>query len=262
MRQALESQSQMGSFSIVRDVAKTIPIYANIGGAEVAAGLSKAQVKLLIEIVRADGLIVHLNPAQELFQPEGNTNFKGFLLRFKKLCSQFDLPVIVKEVGNGISVDATKRLLDAGADAIDIAGAGGTNWQKVEEARYIEQHRQDERFTDGGLQELLQWGIPTAQCLDALQAFKKTIKKYRDFEIVASGGITNGVEIAKALALGASIAALAKPFLKAAFEPNGKESVKTLAHRLMNDLRAVMFLTGAETIEHLRQIPLIRKDYV
>lgn len=259
MRQALESQSQMGSFSVVRDVAKTIPIYANIGAAEVASGLTKAQVKLLIEIVRADGLIVHLNPAQELFQPEGNTNFKGFLIRFKKLCSQLNLPVVVKEVGNGISAEVAKRLLDAGADAIDVAGAGGTSWQKVEEVRYQEQFKADERFTEGGLQELMNWGIPTAQCLQDLQALKKEARKYRSFEIIASGGISNGVEIAKALALGANVAALAKPFLKAAFETEGKNAVKKLALQLMNDLRAVMFLVGAETVEALQGAALIRK---
>ncbi|MFN3345808.1 MAG: alpha-hydroxy-acid oxidizing protein, partial [Chloroherpetonaceae bacterium] len=245
--------------SVVRRVAHTIPIFANIGAAEVAAGLSRAQTKLLLDLVRADGLIVHLNAAQELFQPEGNTNFKGFLAQLKKICRAISVPVIAKEVGNGISSEAAKRLLDAGVQAIDVAGAGGTNWQKVEELRFTEQFNQDTRFTEGGLRELLNWGIPTAVCLEELKRLRRS-KAYRSVQVIASGGITNGVEIAKAIALGADLAALAKPFLKAAFEPEGAGAVKQLALRLMNDLRATMFLVGAKNIESLKRIPIEKKS--
>lgn len=136
--------------------------------------------------------------------------------------------------------------------AIDVAGAGGTNWQKVEELRFTEQFSQDTRFTEGGLRELLNWGIPTAVCLEELKRLRRS-KDYRSVQVIASGGITNGVEIAKALALGADLAALAKPFLKAAFEPEGADAVKQFALRLMNDLRATMFLVGAKNIKSLKQ---------
>lgn len=258
MRQALESEAHRESFSVVRCVAPTIPIFANIGAAEVAAGLSRAQIKLLLDLVRADGLIVHLNATQELFQPEGNTNFKGFLAQLKKLCRAISVPVIAKEVGNGISGDAAKRLIDTGVQAIDVAGAGGTNWQKVEELRFTEQFSQDTRFTEGGLRELLNWGIPTAVCLEELKRLRRS-KDYRSVQVIASGGITNGVEIAKALALGADLAALAKPFLKAAFEPEGADAVKQFALRLMSDLRATMFLVGAKNIKSLKQTPIEKK---
>lgn len=259
MRQALESEAHRESFAVVREVAPTIPIFANIGAPEVATGLTKAETKLLLELVRADGLIVHLNATQELFQPEGNTNFKGFLSELRKLCKRLPVPVIAKEVGNGISGEVAKRLIDAGARAIDVAGAGGTNWQKVEALRYEEKFHRDERFTESGFAELMNWGIPTAECLEELRALRRR-KAYRSVQVIASGGISNGVEIAKALALGADLAALAKPFLKAAFEPDGVESIKKLAMRLMHDLRATMFLVGAKNVNALRNMKLTRRE--
>jgi isopentenyl-diphosphate delta-isomerase len=252
MRQALESAAHRDSFLVVRRLAPSIPVFANIGAAEVALGLTNAQTKLLLDLVRADGLIVHLNAAQELFQPEGNTNFKGFLAKLKKLTRTLPVPVIAKEVGNGISGQVAKRLMDAGVRAIDVAGAGGTNWQKVEELRFAEQFNRDLRFTEGGLRELLNWGIPTAICLEELKRLRR-LKAYRSVQVMASGGITNGVEIAKSIALGADLAALAKPFLKAAFEPEGADAVKQFALRLMNDLRATMFLVGAKNINALQR---------
>ncbi|MFN3427047.1 MAG: type 2 isopentenyl-diphosphate Delta-isomerase [Candidatus Thermochlorobacter sp.] len=258
MRQALESEAHRESFAVVRTVAPTIPIFANIGAPEVAQGLTKSEVKLLLELVRADGLIVHLNAAQELFQPEGNTNFKGFLSQLRKLCKHLPVPVIAKEVGNGISGEVAARLIESGVQAIDVAGAGGTNWQKVEALRYAETFNHDERFTESGFAELMNWGIPTAECLEELRALRRR-KDYRHAQVIASGGISNGVEIAKALALGADLAALAKPFLKAAFEPAGVEAVKKLALRLMHDLRATMFLLGTKSIKSLKQISLEKK---
>ncbi len=259
MRQALESEAHRESFSVVRRLAPSIPIFANLGAAEVAAGLTKAQTRLLHELGRADGLTVHLNAAQELFQPEGNTSFKGFLAQLRKLARAIPVPVIAKEVGNGISGEVAKRLIDAGVQAIDVAGAGGTNWQKVEELRFAEQFNRDARFTEGGLQELLNWGIPTAVCLEELKRVRRA-KPYRTVQVIASGGITNGVEIAKAIALGADLAALAKPFLKAAFEPEGADAVKQFALRLMNDLRATMFLVGAKNLKALKQTSLYNKQ--
>jgi isopentenyl-diphosphate Delta-isomerase len=294
MRQALETSAHRDSFTVVRDLAPNVPIYANIGAAEVARGLRKGELEILINTFQADALIVHLNAAQELFQPEGDTNFAGFLNALQRLCSILPIPVIAKEVGNGISQEVAKKLAYVGVEAIDVAGSGGTNWQKVEAQRYTEKFSHDDRFTPGGLSELLEWGIPTAECLWEIgnhntasknpksknpkanaaktgTAEKKTASKFiplkddelkrvalKDVELIASGGITNGIEIAKSIAMGASLAASAKPLLQAAFQPDGVNAVKKTIMQLMNDLRAVMFLVGAKSIADLRHIPIHR----
>ena len=255
MRQALENTTQRESFSVVRRAAPTIQIFANIGAAEVAAGLSPAQYRLLIDLIQADGLIVHLNPAQELFQPEGNTNFKGLLRELKILTTELSLPVIVKEVGCGISAPVAERLLEAGARVIDVAGAGGTNWQKVEALRHEHKFGNDARFSPSALAELMSWGIPTAQCLEDVSSLRT---RYPEMELISSGGITNGIEIAKSLSLGATIAASAKPMIQALLVNNGgKDAVKSRIQTMMNDLRAAMFLVGAGTIDTLKEIKLI-----
>lgn len=271
MRQALESQSHRESFSVIRQVASTIPVFANIGAAEVAAGLGASQYTLLLDLVRADGLIIHLNAAQELFQPEGNTNFAGFIPALNRLTKELGVPVIVKEVGSGISASVAERLLSAGVRAIDVAGAGGTSWQKVEEVRYEKKFLTDDRFSGGAKRELLNWGIPTADCLADIQRLRREKPDlFSGTEIIASGGITHGIEIAKSLALGATLAASAKPLLKSLFSDavtgpsagqsgqiqhlgRGQQAVESLVRKWMNDLRAAMFLTGAGTVDALRQ---------
>ncbi len=249
MRQALENSSYKKSFSVVRQYAPSVPVLANIGAPEVASGLSDQEIETLIDIVRADGLIVHLNPAQELFQPEGNTNYKNFLRELQRLTRTVELPVIVKEVGCGISPETALALADAGVQVIDVAGAGGISWQKVEEERYLHHFQHENRFSPSALRELLNWGIPTAQCLTGIAALKEEKKQYRHIEIIASGGISNGVDIAKAIALGAEICASAGLMLKALHDSRLEETIVTW----MNDLRAVMFLTGAKDIQQLQQ---------
>lgn len=249
MRQALENSSYRESFSVVRQFAPSVPVLANIGAPEVAKGLTEQQLNLLIDIVHADGLIVHLNPAQELFQPEGNTDFKNFLRELQKLTKTIDVPVIAKEVGCGISPETAAALADAGVQVIDVAGAGGISWQKVEEERYKQQFKHENRFSPSALPELLNWGIPTARCLTGIAALKKGKQQYRHLGVIASGGISNGVDIAKAIALGAEICASAGFLLKALHDSRLEETIVTW----MNDLKAVMFLTGAKDIKQLQQ---------
>ena len=249
MRQALENESYRESFSVVRQFAPSIPILANIGAPEVAKGLSSRELDLLIDIVDADGLIVHLNPAQELFQPEGNTNCKNFLKELRQLTKTIDTPVIAKEVGCGISSVTAAALADAGVQTIDVAGAGGISWQKVEEERYLEQFQRENRFSPSALRELLNWGIPTVECLTGIAALKKAEKQYRHIKVIASGGISNGLDIAKAIALGAEICASAGMLLKALHDSRLEETILTW----MNDLKAVMFLTGAKNITQLQK---------
>ena len=255
MRQALEGSSHRESFSIVRKSAPTAPIYANIGAPEVAAGLSREQLSTLVDLIEADALIVHLNPAQELFQPEGSTDFKGFLDKLNDLAATISVPVIAKEVGCGISAQAARKLADAGVKAIDVAGAGGISWQKVEEHRYLDRFGSEERYSPSALGELLNWGIPTSECLTSISALKQRELKYGAIGVISSGGIRNGLDVAKSLALGADIAASARHMLVALHAGTLDEMIRAWS----SDLKAAMFLTGSATIEELKRAPINHK---
>lgn len=255
MRQALENTSHRESFAIVRKYAPSIQIFANIGAPEIAKGLTDTELNIMLELLEADGLIVHLNPAQELFQPEGNTDFNNVLEQLAIITAKIPVPVLVKEVGCGISASAALRLMEAGVKVIDVAGAGGISWQKVEEVRYTRQFGQETRFSTPALEELLNWGIPTAKCLFDITSLKKEHPEYSAIEIVASGGIQSGIDIAKSLALGAQLAASAGYMLKALHEGTLEKTLETW----LNDLKAVMFLTGTASIEQLRHKSLIPK---
>lgn len=255
MRQALEGSSHRESFSVVRSSAPSVPIFANIGAPEVAAGLSRDQLSTLIDLIEADGLIVHLNPAQELFQPEGGTDFSGFLDRLHDITATIGVPVIAKEVGCGISATVARKLADAGVRAIDVAGAGGISWQKVEECRYLDRFGHEERFSPSALDEFLNWGIPTAECLTSIQTLKRQNPEYGALSVISSGGIRNGLDIAKSIALGADIAASAQHLLKVLHSGTLEKTIRTWA----NDLRAAMFLTGSATIEQLKHARIYRK---
>lgn len=255
MRQALENRSYRESFAVVRKYAPTVQIFANIGAPEVAKGLTESEINTMLELLRADGLIVHLNAAQELFQPEGNTDFRHVLEQLALLSAKIPVPVLVKEVGCGISASAARQLIAAGVKVIDVAGAGGISWQKVEEIRYTRQFGQERRFSLQALDELLNWGIPTAQCLIDIGALKKESPGLNGIEIVASGGVGSGMDIAKSLALGAQLAASARALLKALHDGVLEETITSW----LNDLRAVMFLTGTATIAELRHKTLITK---
>jgi isopentenyl-diphosphate delta-isomerase len=256
MRQALEDSSHRESFAIVRKSAPSVPVYANIGAPEVAAGLSSAQLSSMLDLIEADALIVHLNPAQELFQPEGSTAFRGFLDKLHTISATIPVPVIAKEVGCGISAIVARKLADAGVKAVDVAGAGGISWQKVEECRYIDRFNHEERFTPSAIDELLNWGIPTADCLTGIAALKKRHPEYLPLSVISSGGIRNGIDIAKSIALGADIAASAQQLLKALHAGKLDRTIETWA----NDLKAVMFLTGSATIEQLKQASIHKKS--
>jgi len=215
MRQALEESSHRDSFAVVRRHAPTTQIFANIGAPEIAKGLSDSNLQTMIELIRADGLIIHLNAAQELFQPEGGTDFRRVLDAVAAITAKLPVPVLVKEVGCGISGPVARQLLKTGVQVIDVAGAGGISWQKVEETRYKSMFGIDTRFSTQGLEELLNWGIPTTECLVEVAALRENSAGTRPFSIIASGGIQSGLDIAKSIALGADLAASARsPFSK------------------------------------------------
>ncbi|GAB1429825.1 type 2 isopentenyl-diphosphate Delta-isomerase [Ignavibacteria bacterium] len=237
-RQALENGIYHGSFAIVRRNAPSVPIIGNIGGDSLTGG-KLPDVDVLVRLIDADAIAVHLNPLQELLQPEGNPRYRGVLDGIVRLVRESPVPVIVKEVGAGLSRGAGRRLLEAGVAALDCAGAGGTSWAGVEILRHGETLRKQEQ---NSLDYFWNWGIPTAECIRGLAPLKNEY----GFTLIGSGGITNGVEAATALALGADITAAARPFLQAV-SAGGSELLVNTIRQWQLDIRRIMFLTGAKT---------------
>lgn len=246
-RQALEDSSYHATFSIVREAAPTIPLVGNIGAAEVAQLRDASPVERLVEMIHADAFAVHLNPLQEFLQPEGNPNFRGVLKGIEMLVKRCPVPIIVKEIGAGISASVAQRLVDVGVRIIDVAGAGGTSWAGIEIMR------RNARLTDGG-QAFWDWGIPTAEAVMQVSILKAQVP---GLVVIGSGGIANGVNLAKSLALGADLAAAARPLLEALYK-GGKKGLQELFRVWMKELKGVMFLVGASTIGQLQKTPLRR----
>ncbi|MDZ7806884.1 MAG: type 2 isopentenyl-diphosphate Delta-isomerase [Gracilimonas sp.] len=244
-RAMLEDESLTDTFSIVRDKAPTAFIASNIGGAQLIGGLKADLLKSLIDSINADAVIVHLNPLQELMQPEGDRNFKGILNGIEQLISDTQLPVIVKETGAGISEHTAKRLLNAGVKVIDVAGAGGTSWAKVENFRSTNQ-KANHSFDE--------WGIPTVDCLIELSK----LEWERGFELIASGGIRSAFDIAISLCLGAHFTASAQPVIKAIKE-DGYDGLEVLYKGWKNDLKTILTLLGHANIQEFKKSDLRRK---
>jgi len=244
-RAAIEKPSLERTYRIVRERAPNAFVIANIGGAQLAAGYGVKEIKLMVDMIDADALAVHLNPLQEAIQPEGEAVYAGILRRIGELASRIDIPLIVKETGCGVSYEVAGMLERAGVSCIDVAGAGGTSWAAVEYHRAAE--RGDNRGRELGLL-LWDWGIPTVVSLvEVVHSVK--------IPVIASGGVRSGLDVAKAIALGASMAGLARPILLAALK--GPEGTRRALGSLVNQLRCVMFLTGARSIEDLKRVPLV-----
>ncbi len=241
-RAALEDPALAETFKL-RDLAPDILLFANLGAVQLNYGYGVDQCRRAVDMVQADALILHLNALQEAVQPEGDVNFAGLLTRIEAVCRALPVPVIAKEVGWGISEQAARQLAQAGVAAIDVAGAGGTSWSQVEmhRARTERQRRIAAAFVD--------WGLPTA---DSLQNVRRAAP---GLPLIASGGLRDGVDVAKCLALGAGLCGLAGPFLKAA--DRSAEAVADVVAELTQTLRVVMFAAGAGTIAQLQQTPLI-----
>lgn len=243
-RQALENNSQYSSYRVVRHNAGKVPVLGNIGASQIAKSKNVIdEVKLLIELIEADAMVVHLNPLQELLQVEGEPDFKGLLKNLEKICSKISTPIIVKEVGSGISKYAAKKLLTVGVDGIDVAGAGGTSWAAVELMR---RNEEDSFFRD--------WGLPTSYCISTVNELKKNFR----FTLIASGGINNGIDIAKSIALGADLAASARIILQEVTK-NGVDGVVKLIESWFLTVKKIMFLTNCDNINKLAKVGLIKK---
>ena len=229
----------------VRDIAPDILLFANLGAVQLNYGYGVAECRLAVEAIGADALILHLNSIQEALQPEGNTNFAGLLRRIEQVCTELPVPVIVKEVGCGISEDVAGRLASIGVAGIDIAGAGGTSWTE------IERHRARHEAAGNVAATFASWGIPTADSIGMAR------RGAPQLPLIASGGIRTGLDVAMAIALGADAAGLAAPLLKAA--GISAESVVGALEEVIQELRISMFGIGAAGLKELKNSPALVK---
>lgn len=236
-RALIESPDSVETFD-VRSLAPDAALFANLGAVQLNKGYGVDQCRRLVELLRADALVLHLNPLQEALQPEGDTCFRGLLAQIERLCSVAGFPVVVKEVGWGIAAADVRALFDAGVAAVDVAGAGGTSWSEVERYRIAKPWRRRVAAAFAG------WGIPTARALIEARAVAPSET------LIASGGIRSALDAAKALALGADLVGIAGPFLRAA--DDGLDTALELGHEIAETLRIAMFCVGARRPADLR----------
>jgi len=241
-RVALEEPAVADSFQ-VRDVAPDILLLSNLGAVQLNYGYTVDHCRRAVEMIHADALILHLNVLQEAVQPEGNRNFKGLTEKIANICRNLDLPVVAKEVGNGISAEVAVKLKGAGVAAIDVAGKGGTSWYSVEAQRAAKEGKPAETT-------FANWGIPTEEALVAVR------QAVPDLQIVASGGIRSGLDIAKSIALGADLAAFGQPLLASALESSDK--VIEFLGGIIYEIKVAMLCVGAPDLTALKKIKLVR----
>ncbi len=241
-RAGLENPQVADTFR-VRRYAPDIVLLANLGAVQLNYGYSIDHCTRAVEMIEADALILHLNPLQEAVQPEGDTRFAGLIDKIAAVCRALPVPVIAKEVGWGISEEAAHMLVDAGVSAIDVAGAGGTSWSQVEKYRAKDESlaRVAAAFRD--------WGIPTAESIQMVRRAAPGVT------IFASGGLRSGVDIARCIALGASLGGMAGLFLKAA--AISAERARWSLELIKRQIRVTMFACGVQTIEALRQSSIL-----
>jgi isopentenyl-diphosphate delta-isomerase len=237
-RAALEEPAMADTFR-VRAIAPSILLLANLGAVQLNYGYTVDHCRRAVDMIEADALILHVNAIQEAVQPEGDGNFSGLLAKIEAVCRALPVPVIAKEVGWGFAGDTARRLIDAGVSAIDVAGAGGTSWSQVE------MHRAKSEIQRRVAATFVDWGIPTAQAILAVKEAAPALP------IIASGGLRNGLDIAKCLALGATVGGMAGPFLKAAVKST--QAVMDEIEISTKELRVAMFGIGAATIADLQQ---------
>jgi len=236
-RAAIEHPELASTFSITRKVASGILLFANLGAVQLNYGYSVDECRRVVDMIEADALFLHLNPLQEAVQDVGNTNFVGLAKKLEKICSKLEVPVIAKEVGWGISERTARLLSNCGVTAIDVAGAGGTSWSQVE------MHRAPDEFTRRLAATFVDWGIPTAKSI-------QNVKRVAPGTLIfASGGLQDGLDVAKCIALGATLGGIAGQFLKAA----AVSKVKTIEIIMLikRQIEVTMFATGTTKLSQL-----------
>ncbi len=238
-RKALEDPAKADTFR-VREVAPEVVLLANLGAVQLNYGMGVAECRQAIEMIGADALILHLNALQEAIQPEGQGNFSGLLPKIGEVVRELGAPVVVKEIGCGISEATARALAAQGVQIVDTAGVGGTSWARIEA----------ERARDLEIGELFAgWGLPTPESI-------RQVRRVEGLTVIASGGVRNGLDVAKAIALGADLAGLAHPFLAPALE--SAERVAEKVRRTVRELRICMFCLGVKTIAELRSAKLVK----
>ncbi len=243
-RQALDNDDYLESFKVVRKISKDIFVMGNIGAAQVADGFVLKKIRQIVDMVQADAIAVHLNPLQEFIQPEGDRDFRGVLSGISKLVGTLEIPVVVKETGAGIGPKVASRLIETGVSAIDVSGSGGTSWAAIETFRR-DDRRVGEKFRN--------WGIPTAEALVRVNALKSRKK----IKLISSGGIRDGIDVAKSMAMGADLCAAAQPFLRA-FNESGIDGLMKEFDYWVEELKGIMFLTGSRNLNALKNAEMER----
>jgi len=239
-RKALEDPVKADTFR-VREAAPSVPLLANLGAVQLNYGMGLEQCRQAVAMIAADALVFHLNPLQEAIQPEGQRNFKGLLPKMGAVARELGVPVIAKEVGSGISAATGRALLAEGIRIVDTAGVGGTSWARIEGAR----------ADDVQLGEVFAgWGVPTPDSICGLA-------EIGGLSVIGSGGLKSGIDVAKALALGADLAGMAYSFLEAATQ--SPEKVAERIARIVQELKITMFCIGVKTIPELKRTELQRR---
>ncbi|MEM9558075.1 MAG: type 2 isopentenyl-diphosphate Delta-isomerase [Acidobacteriota bacterium] len=237
-RKALESPETASTFH-VRALAPSVPVIANLGAVQLNYGFGIEECRAAVRMVGADALALHLNPLQEALQPEGQCDFRGLYDKIEAVVAELEVPVIVKEIGCGLAGSTARELARRGVRILDTAGLGGTSWARIEAAR----------AGTVALGELFAgWGVPTPDSIRAAAAVDSVT-------VIGSGGVRDGVEVAKAIACGAHLVGLAQRFLEPAME--SAEAVVETIEAIVHELRIAMFCAGAADLEALRRTPLI-----
>lgn len=244
-RAALEEKTLERTFYAARKAAPTAFLIANLGGVQLVNGYGVKEVRRAIDMIDADAVAIHLNALQEAVQPEGQTSFEGILSEIKDAAKELDKPLIVKETGAGIAAEEAEKFEDAGVGGIDISGAGGTSWAGVESYRRAKQENRTLRRLGNVYWD---WGIPTAVSL-------VEVSQSVNIPVIASGGIRTGLDMAKALSLGADLTSLSQPALHAAMR--GTKEVRNMLSICVEELRTAMFLLGAGSLRDMAQVPVV-----
>jgi len=240
-RTMLEEPGTAADFR-VRDVAPDILLLGNLGIAQLNRGYGAEQVRRAIGEVGADGLAFHANPLQEASQRNGDTDFCGLVRRLEAVADEVEAPILLKEVGHGLDEETVRAVAGIGLAGVDVAGAGGTSWARVE------QYALHGEIVHP---ELAEWGIPTSDAIVAARSQEP------ELTLIASGGIRSGVDVAKAIALGADCAAIALPLLRPALE--SADVVRAVLESFVAELRVAMHCAGTDTVAELRDLPLVAR---
>jgi len=243
IRYAIEEGGKYDNLIEIRNIADNVPLLGNIGAAQVINKENHKKLEKIIENVQLDAMVIHLNPLQEILQKEGEPYFNGLNKSIEKFVRKTEIPVIVKEVGSGISKQTAERLLNTGIKGIDVAGSGGTSWAAVEIIRNKKNHS-----------EFWDWGLPTSYCIREIAS----LRRKHNFLLIGSGGINSAFDAAKSLALGSNISASARIVLQKLNEA-GTEGVIALVNEWFEEVKKIMFLTGVANLKEFNKKKLILK---